>query len=77
MVVGGVDQVGQLVPVADVAGDGQGLTAGGRLHLLGHRLAVVELAAGDDDVGSRLRQSEDDGVPETAASTGDDGDAIG
>ena len=76
-VVGGVDEAVELVPVADVAGDGQGLTARGRLHLLGHRLAVVELATGDDDVGARLGQAEHDGVSETAAATGDDGDLVG
>src|SRR5439155_1300296 len=76
-VVGRIDQPFELVPVADMAGNGQGLAAGRRLHLLGYRLAVVELAAGDDHVGPGGRQAEHDLLPEPPAAAGDESDAAG
>src|SRR5581483_7231404 len=75
--VGGVDQLFELAPVADVARDRERLAPGRGLHLLGHRLAVVELAAGDHHVRAGARQAENDRVPEPAAATGHDCDFSG
>ena len=50
-VVGGVDQAVELVPVAHVGSDTARARRPRGLDLRGHRLAGVELAAGDDDVG--------------------------
>ena len=75
--VDGVDERVALVPVADVRPDRQRATAGGLLHLARHRLAVVELAARDHDVGARSRVAEHDRPADAPAPTGDDGDLAG
>ena len=49
-----VDERIELVPLAHVAGDAQGTTARLRLHLRCQRVAGIELAAGDDDVGALI-----------------------
>jgi hypothetical protein len=45
--------------------------------LLRDRLARVQLAAGDDDVGAGPRESERHLAAEAARAAGDDGDPVG
>src|SRR5690606_67367 len=66
---GGFDQRVERIPLADVAGDRQRLDAQ-RAGFLGDALAVVELAAGDDDVRPAGGEAEDDLAAEPAAAAG-------
>ena len=56
--VSGIGQRLELVPIADMAAVRQGLAPEALLHILRQRLAVVELATRDDDIGSVLGESE-------------------
>ncbi len=73
---GRVDERRALVPVADVAAHGQGPPAA-RADVGRDRLARVELAARDHDVGARVRETESHGAAETLATAGDDDDLAG
>jgi hypothetical protein len=62
-----------LLHLADVAGDGGGLTALGG-DGVGHGLAAVDLTAGHDHVSTLLGQQLGDGLADAAAGAGNEGD---
>ena len=72
---GGLDEVAALLPVADVARHREGAPTEGP-HLVGHPLALVELAAGDHDVGARLGEAERHRPTEALAAAGDHDDLV-
>src|SRR6185369_9458430 len=77
LAVGAVGEGLDLAPVPHVAGHRQRAPPGGRAHLVRGGLAGGELAAGDDDVGARLREGQYHGAAEAAAAAGDEGDLAG
>src|SRR5690606_763337 len=62
-----------LFHLADVAGHGSGLAAFGA-NRLGHRLAALRLAAGDDHMGALLGEQARNGFADAAAGAGNEGD---
>jgi hypothetical protein len=76
LAVDSVDETVQLVPVADVAGIGEGAAAQGA-DLRGHRLAGIELAARDGDVRPHGREALGHLVAEPAAPARDQYDLAG
>jgi len=63
-----------VVPMCDVAADGEGPLAGFVLDFSGERLASVLLAAGDDDIGADPCEGVDHLLAKSAAATCDEGD---
>jgi hypothetical protein len=60
-----------------VAADADGAATGPRVDLRRRRLAAVDLAAGDDDVGTRDRQAFGHRTADAATAAGDDRDLAG
>ena len=73
LVVRGVREAFEVVPAPDMAGDGQRTTTGLPLHLVGHLLARLDAAAGDDDIGAVTGEGEHHLPPEPTAPAGDEG----
>ena len=69
-----VGQLLYLIPVADVAGLREGAPACLRLHFFRKLLAGIELAAGDHDVGARVREAEHHLLAEPTAAARDERD---
>ena len=59
-----------LRPFADMGADSDGAAAKGTA-FLGHRFAIFQIAAGDDDIGAALGQSLDHLIAQTPAAAGD------
>ena len=70
-----VDQPLDLAALGDVGGYEQRF-ATGRLHLLPCTLAALGVALGEDDARALAGEPTDDGAPDAASSTGDEGDFI-
>ena len=70
---GRLDQAVDVVPAAGVDRHGQGAAAQ-RPHLLGHRLAGLQLAACDNHVGAGAGEGAHHLQPQPAAPAGDQGD---
>ena len=66
----------QSLPVADVTPHRECLSPQGS-DLGGHFLARIELAAGDDDIGTRFGEPQRHGPSKSLAPSGDDHDLVG
>ena len=77
LLIGNRRQALHVLPTASVRADGQRPLAGARFDLRRQRLAIGDLATGDDDVRPRLGKRQHHLPPEPAAAAGDQGHLAG